>query len=73
MVVLVVDSCFSGQLRYAAREVLNKHQEPGKGGIILMVSSTAGQMSWCWASTRRWPAPWTRAWRATPTMTATQR
>ncbi len=42
-VVLIIDACHAGVLRYAAGPVLNRHSDPAKGGIILMVSSMPDQ------------------------------
>jgi hypothetical protein len=44
-VVVIIDACFAGQLRYASQGILNKHVDPLKGGIILMVSSMPSQTS----------------------------
>jgi hypothetical protein len=45
MVVILIDACDAGQLRYAANAVLNRHIHPRDGGIIVMVSSMADQLS----------------------------
>lgn len=44
-VVIIIDACFAGQLRYAAHPILNKYTDPRKGGIILMLSSMPAQTS----------------------------
>jgi hypothetical protein len=44
-VVIVIDACFSGQLANAAQPYLKKYQDAKGGGLIVMVSSSAGQMS----------------------------
>lgn len=44
-VVIIIDACFAGQLRYAAHPILNKYTDPRKGGIILMLSSMPTQLS----------------------------
>lgn len=44
-VFLLIDACHAGQLRYAASDVLNRHDESAKGGIILMISSMSDQLS----------------------------
>ncbi len=43
-VFLIVDACFSGQLRVSARNQLNKSYPHG-GGVVLMVSSMPSQLS----------------------------
>ncbi len=44
-VMILIDACFAGQLRYAAHPILNKYTDPRKGGIILMLSSMPTQTS----------------------------
>lgn len=44
-VVIIIDACYAGQLRYAAHPVLNKYADPRKGGIVLMISSMPTQLS----------------------------
>ena len=44
-VMIIIDACHAGQLRYAANAVLNRYAEGSKGGIILMVSSMPSQTS----------------------------
>jgi hypothetical protein len=44
-VAVIIDACHAGVLRYAAGRVLNRHTDPAKGGIILMVSSMPDQLS----------------------------
>jgi len=44
-VAVIIDACHAGVLRYAAGRVLNRHTDPDKGGIILMVSSMPDQLS----------------------------
>ncbi|MFO0965647.1 MAG: caspase family protein [Gemmataceae bacterium] len=44
-VLIIIDACHAGHLRYAAGPVLNRHAEAGKGGIVLMVSSMPDQLS----------------------------
>jgi hypothetical protein len=43
-VLVIIDACFSGQLRINARSVLNQ-SHPSGGGVVIMVSSTASQTS----------------------------
>lgn len=43
-VFLIVDACFSGQLRVSARSQLDKNYPQG-GGLVLMVSSMPSQLS----------------------------
>ena len=42
-VMIIIDACHAGQLRYAANTILNRYAEGNKGGIILMVSSMPAQ------------------------------
>jgi len=44
-VLIIIDACFAGQMRYAAHPVLNRHTDPRKGGIILAISSMPSQTS----------------------------
>lgn len=44
-VLVIIDACFAGQLRYQAHAVLNRHHHPHKGGIILATSSMPAQTS----------------------------
>lgn len=44
-VLLVIDACFAGQLRYTAHAVLNRHTDSKRGGIILAISSMPSQTS----------------------------
>jgi Caspase domain len=44
-VLIVVDACFSGQLRTAAKPYFDKYRNPTGGGLVVMVSSTAEQTS----------------------------
>jgi hypothetical protein len=44
-VVIIIDACFAGQVRHSARDLLTRRQEPGEGGLILMLSSMASQTS----------------------------
>jgi Caspase domain len=44
-VLIIIDACFSGQLRKAAQPYLLKYSDPKAGGMIVMVSSGADQMS----------------------------
>jgi uncharacterized caspase-like protein len=44
-VVIIVDACFSGELRHSARELLNRVPRAGEGGLILMMSSMPSQTS----------------------------
>jgi Caspase domain/Bacterial pre-peptidase C-terminal domain len=44
-VMIIIDACHAGQLRYAANTVLNRYAEGNKGGIVLMVSSMPSQTS----------------------------
>jgi hypothetical protein len=44
-VLVLIDACHAGQLRYAASALLNRHTDPKAGGIVLMVSSMSGQLS----------------------------
>ncbi|HZZ80260.1 MAG TPA: caspase family protein [Gemmataceae bacterium] len=44
-VMIILDACFAGQMRYAAHSVLNKYKDPAKGGIIVMISSMPAQTS----------------------------
>lgn len=46
-VIILIDACFSGQLRIMARDVLQRHTEPARGGIVLLTASMAGQTSVC--------------------------
>lgn len=44
-VIVIIDACYAGQLRYAASAMLNRYTDPHKGGIVLMLSSTSDQLS----------------------------
>jgi len=44
-VLIIIDACFSGQLRAAAQPYLVKYRDPNGGGLIVMVSSAADQTS----------------------------
>jgi Caspase domain len=44
-VLIIIDACFCGQLRTAAKPFFDKHRNPTGGGIVVMVSSTAEQTS----------------------------
>ncbi len=44
-VLVLIDACFVGQIRYAANAILNRHRDPNKGGIILAISSMPAQTS----------------------------
>jgi hypothetical protein len=44
-VIIIIDACFSGQLRTAAQPYFNKYRDPSGGGLIVMVSSSADQTS----------------------------
>lgn len=44
-VLILIDACHAGQLRLAAHAVLNRHQDPHKGGILLMLASMPAQLS----------------------------
>jgi hypothetical protein len=44
-VLIIIDTCFSGQLRVAAQPYLVKYRDPNGGGLIIMVSSAADQTS----------------------------
>lgn len=44
-VVIIIDACFSGQLRAAAQDYLAKYDDPRGGGLILLLSSGAAQTS----------------------------
>lgn len=44
-VMIIIDACFSGQLRMDANQILRKHNNPRGGGVIVMVSSMPGQLS----------------------------
>jgi hypothetical protein len=44
-VLVIIDACYSGQLRLGASAVLQHYREPTGGGLVLMLSSMPGQMS----------------------------
>jgi hypothetical protein len=44
---IVVDACFCGQLRETARPYLERYRDPAGGSLTVMLSSSAGQMSYC--------------------------
>ena len=44
-VVIVIDACFVGQLATTAKNLLEKHNDPKGGAIILLLSSKADQTS----------------------------
>jgi hypothetical protein len=44
-VLIIVDACFSGQLRVAAQPYLVKYGDPQGGGLVVMVSSGPDQTS----------------------------
>jgi hypothetical protein len=44
-VFIIVDACYSGQLRISAQNYLGKHRNPQGGGLVLMLSSSANQTS----------------------------
>lgn len=44
-VCIMVDACFAGQLRLNARNLLARYRDPQAGGIVMMVSSMANQVS----------------------------
>ncbi len=44
-VAIVIDACFSGQLKDNATSYLNRYQNSQDGGLIIMVSSSATQTS----------------------------
>ncbi len=44
-VLVIVDACFAGQLRFAAHPILNRYTDAKRGGIILMISSMPSQTS----------------------------
>lgn len=44
-VVIIMDSCFSGQLNVDAKNHMKKYNKPGSGGLILLLSSAPNQTS----------------------------
>ena len=44
-VVIIIDACFSGQLRTNAKEILDKYRDAKGGGIVLLLSSASNQLS----------------------------
>lgn len=44
-VVIIIDACHAGQLRFTASALLNRYKEGDPGGILLMVSSMPDQLS----------------------------
>ncbi len=42
---IMIDSCFSGMLRVNAGPLLDRYHEAGQGGVLLMVSSAATQLT----------------------------
>lgn len=44
-VVIIVDACFSGQLRVTAQTYMNQYRDPNAGGLILILSSSPQQES----------------------------
>lgn len=44
-VVIIIDACFSGQLRTTAQEYVAKYNDPRGGGLVLLLSSGAAQTS----------------------------
>lgn len=44
-VFVIVDACFAGQLGVSARNYLAKYRNPHAGGIVMMLSSRADQLS----------------------------
>ena len=44
-VFIIIDACFCGQVRNNAKPYLEKYQDPKGGGLVVMVSSSADQMS----------------------------
>ena len=44
-VLIIIDACHCGQLRTAAQPYFAKYRDPNGGGLIVMVSSSADQLS----------------------------
>jgi uncharacterized caspase-like protein len=44
-VVIIIDACFSGQLRVDAQSYMSKYKTASQGGLVLMLSSSATQES----------------------------
>jgi uncharacterized caspase-like protein len=44
-VVIIIDACFSGQLNVDAKNQMSKYRKPNEGGLILMLSSSATELS----------------------------